>query len=42
MPGKARCKDGGKHDWKKEKTREGMTYQKCTKCGEVQLLKAGR
>lgn len=38
MPGTAKCKDGGKHQWRKQKTKEGMTYQKCQKCGEIRLV----
>lgn len=40
MPVSAKCKDGRKHDWKMEKTKEGMAYQKCRRCGQVRLVSA--
>ncbi len=34
MPGTYRCPKGGKHEWVKGVTKEGVKYKKCKKCGQ--------
>ena len=35
MPGTLKCPKGGNHEWVVKKSKEGVRYKKCTKCGQM-------